>query len=227
MTQLKRNQSILYKYIPEKAVPVISEWIYTYDFKLKIKKSRSSKYGDYRPPLKGENHQITINYDMNQYAFLITLVHEIAHLTNWNKHRDKVKPHGEEWKTHFKLLMHQFMIPEIFPPDVISALRKYMSNPAASSCSDTNLLRILKKYDERQDTVLLEELPEGATFRYNKEREFKKGEQVRKRFKCKESGTNRLYLFNPLTEVELLELPPARQQAMGFSIATPTADLSK
>jgi hypothetical protein len=218
MSQLHRNQSILHKYIPEKAVPVISNWIYTYDFKLRIKKSRSSKYGDYRPPVKGENHLITINYDMNPYAFLITLVHEIAHLTNWNKHRDTVKPHGEEWKTHYKLLMHQFMTPEIFPDDVIYALRKYMNNPAASSCSDTNLLRVLKKYDTRENTVLLEELPEGATFRYNKDRVFVKGEQVRKRFKCLEKGSRRMYLFNPLTEVELCEMPVPERKAMGFNI---------
>ena len=109
MNQLERNQSILHKYIPEKAVPQISEWIYKFDFKLKIKKSRSSKYGDYRPPFKGENHLITINYDMNKYAFLITLVHEIAHLSTYNKHKDNVKPHGEEWKLHYKLLMQQFL----------------------------------------------------------------------------------------------------------------------
>jgi SprT protein len=201
MDQLERNQSILYKYIPEKAVPVIAEWILKFDFKLRIKKSRSSKYGDYRPPIKGENHLITINYDMNKYAFLITLVHEIAHLSNYNKNKNSVKPHGEEWKLHYKLLMQQFLIPDIFPGDVIMALRKYMSNPAASSCSDTNLLRVLKKYDIRQDTVLLEELPQGMQFRYNNSRDFIKGEQVRKRFKCKEVGTNRMYLFNPLTEV--------------------------
>ena len=133
MNQLDRNQNILYKYIPEKAVPAISEWIYKFDFKLRIKKSRSSKYGDYRPPMKGENHLITINYDMNKYAFLITLVHEIAHLSNWNKHKDSVKPHGDEWKLHYKMLMQQFLIPDIFPVDVITALRKYMNNPAASS----------------------------------------------------------------------------------------------
>ena len=201
MDQLERNQSILYKYIPEKAVPVIAEWILKFDFKLRIKKSRSSKYGDYRPPLKGENHLITINYDMNKYAFLITLVHEIAHLSNYNKNKNTVKPHGDEWKLHYKLLMQQFLIPDIFPADVIMALRKYMSNPAASSCSDTNLLRVLKKYDVRQDTVLLEELPQGTQFRYNNSRDFIKGEQIRKRFKCKEVGTNRMYLFNPLTEV--------------------------
>ena len=185
-------------------MPTISEWVYTFDFKLKIKKSRSSKYGDYRPPVKGQNHLITINHDMNKYAFLVTLVHEIAHLSNWNKHQDTVKPHGEEWKLHYKLLMQQFLIPEIFPVDVITALRKYMNNPAASSCSDLHLLRILKKYDERQHTVLLEEIKQGATFSYNNNRYFIKGEQVRKRFKCKEVKTNRVYLFNPLTEVCLV-----------------------
>ena len=208
MNQLERNQSILYKYIPEKAVPSISEWIFKFDFKLRIKKSRSSKYGDYRPPVKGENHLITINHDMNKYAFLITLVHEIAHLSNYNKHKNTVKPHGEEWKLHYKLLMQQFLIPDIFPDDVIIALRKYMANPAASSCSDTELLRVLKSYDQRQHTILLEELPINTLFQYNKNRNFIKGEQVRKRFKCKEVHTNKIYLFNPVTEVTIVPHSP-------------------
>ena len=207
MNQLERNQSILHKYIPEKAVPTISEWIFKFDFKLRIKKSRSSKYGDYRPPVKGENHLITINHDMNKYAFLITLVHEIAHLSNYNKNKNSVKPHGEEWKMHYKLLMQQFLIPDIFPADIIIALRKYISNPAASSCSDTNLLRVLKNYDIRQHTVLLEQLPIATVFQYNQSRNFIKGEQIRKRFKCKEVQTNRIYLFNPLTEVLAVKLP--------------------
>lgn len=201
MTQVERNQSILHKYIPENAVPTISEWIFKFDFKLRIKKSRSTKLGDYRPPFKGQNHLITINYDMNKYAFLITLIHEIAHLSNWNKHKDTVKPHGEEWKIHYKLLMQQFLIPDIFPNDVIMALRKYMNNPAASSCSDTNLLRVLKRYDDKQNTVMLEDIKEGSTFSYNDDRLFIKGEKARKRFKCKEISTRRMYLFNPLTEV--------------------------
>ncbi len=201
MNQLERNQSILHKYIPEKAVSTISEWIFKYDFKLRIKRSRTSKYGDYRPPVKGQNHLITINHDMNKYAFLITLVHEIAHLSNYNKNKNNVKPHGDEWKLHYKLLMHEFLNPDIFPNDIIVALRKYINNPAASSCSDTDLLRVLKNYDLRQHSVLLEELPPATIFRYNNNRNFIKGEQIRKRFKCKELQTNRIYLFNPLTEV--------------------------
>lgn len=207
MNQLERNQSILHKYIPEKAVPMISDWIYKFDFKLRIKKSRSSKYGDYRPPIKGENHLITINYDMNKYAFLITLIHEIAHLSTYNKHQDNVKPHGDEWKLHYKMLMQQFLVPEIFPVDVITALRKYMNNPAASSCSDTNLLRTLKNYDNRTNTVLLEDIPVGATFSYNDNRYFIKGLQIRKRIKCKEVNTNAVYLFNPVTEVLVIDTP--------------------
>lgn len=215
MNQIDRNQSILHKYIPEKAVPTISEWIFKFDFKLRIKKSRSSKYGDYRPPVKGENHLITINHDMNKYAFLITLVHEIAHLSNYNKNKNSVKPHGEEWKMHYKLLMQQFLVPDVFPVDVIVALRKYISNPAASSCSDTNLLRVLKNYDVRQHTVLLEELPIATVFQYNQSRNFIKGEQIRKRFKCKEVQTNRMYLFNPLTEVLAIKFPDLRNCTKG------------
>ena len=97
--------------------------------------------------------------------------------------------------------MQQFLIPDVFPNDVIIALRKYMNNPAASSCSDTNLLRVLKRYDEKQNTVMLEDLKEGSTFSYNEDRLFIKGEKGRKRFKCKEISSKRMYLFNPLTEV--------------------------
>jgi hypothetical protein len=222
MEQEQRNKSILYKYIPEQAVPTITEWIYQYDFKLRIKKSRTTKYGDYRPPHGGLNHQITINYDMNKYAFLITLVHEIAHLSNWNRHQNRVKPHGSEWKEEFKRLMKGFMHPGIFPEDVIIALRKYMLNPAASSCSDTNLLRTLKKHDLHKNAMLLEDLAEGSVFSYGSGRLFTKGVQIRKRFRCKEIKTGVIYLFDPLAEITLVESPllPPRQIVWPFSKAS-------
>jgi SprT protein len=202
--QLERNRSILLKYIPENTVDVIAEWIYRYDFKLKIKKSRASKYGDYMPPIKGKNHQITINHDMNKYAFLITLVHEVAHLTNWQKHRNSVKPHGDEWKQEFRVLMQPFIREEIFPPDVLNALARYMRDPAASSCSDPHLMRVLKNYDVRVDTLLLEQLEAGTVFMFTK-RYFVKGEKIRTRFKCIELKTKREYLFSPLAEVYLVK----------------------
>jgi SprT protein len=93
-----------------------------------------------------------------------------------------------------------------------------MQNPAASSCSDTSLLRVLKKYDDRQHTVLLEELPEGTTFLYGADRLFVKGEQIRKRFKCKEVKTRRMYLFNPLAEVTAVEQPVEEKKKEFFNI---------
>lgn len=204
--------------MPELAVPTIAQWIYKYDFKLKIKKSRSSKYGDYRAPINGKNHIISINHDLNKYSFLITLVHEIAHLTNYNKYKDTVAPHGEEWKLEFKILMNYFLYETIFPDDVATVLKNYMKNPAASSCSDVSLLRVLKKYDERDKTILLEEILEGSTFMYGSERLFIKGEQVRKRFKCKEVKTKRMYLFNPLTEVLPVDTAVEEKKSDFFNI---------
>ena len=206
MTQLERNKSILSKYVPPETVDTLAQWVYHFDFKLKIKKKRSSKYGDYRPPIDDTNHHITINNDLNTYSFFITFVHEVAHLSCWQKNKDRVKPHGEEWKTEFKTLMLPFMNETIFPADVLTALQKYLKDPAASSCSDLALMRVLKKYDEKKGVIFLEQLPHGSIFSYNKSEEFfRKGNKVRTRFLCKTVSGNREYLFNPLTEVKPLE----------------------
>jgi SprT protein len=205
MDQLEKNKSILHKYIPEQAVTIIASWIYHYDFKLKIKKERSSKHGDYRPPIKKENHQITVNRNLNKYAFLITLVHEIAHLSNWNKYQNKVRPHGEQWKEEFKILMKPFIHQNIFPEDVKHALGNYLKNPAASSCSDISLSRVLKKYDDKNGLFLLEEIPVRSVFKIKSNKHFIKGERIRTRFKCIEVKTKRVYLFNPLAEIEIVD----------------------
>ena len=201
MTQFERNQSILKKYIPEDVVPVVALWVVQLDFKLKIKKERSTKHGDYRSPANGLNHQITINRNLNKYAFFITLVHEVAHLCNWNKFKNRVKPHGEEWKQEFKTLMHPFLTGNYFPQDVLNALRLYMENPAASSCSDANLMRVLKKYDAPSEFILVEDLAMHSVFRTKDNRHFIKGEKRRTRFVCVEKQTKKVYLFSGLAEV--------------------------
>lgn len=190
------------------AAPLVAQWIVDLDFKLKITKERQSKLGDYTSPHNGLNHIITINHNLNTYAFLITLVHEIAHLTTYNKHRNNVAPHGEEWKREFKVLMQPFLSTDIFPVDVFYAVRKYLQNPAAASCSDITLLRTLKLYDEPSDgrlTVLLERLPYKSHFLYNGSRVFEKGERIRKRYRCTELSSGTVYLFSPVAEVELFE----------------------
>jgi len=207
--QIHRNSEILRKYIPEFAIPQIAIWIIEFDFKLKITKERSTKLGDYTSPRDGLNHTITINYNLNQYSFFITLVHEIAHLHTFNKFRNTVAPHGHEWKESFRILMTPFLSTDNLPLDVLYALRKYLVNPAAASCSDDTLMRTLKLYDT-QDTnghlILLEQLPYRTHFLYNGSRIFEKGEKLRKRYRCKEISSGSVYLFSPLAEVEVFEV---------------------
>lgn len=208
MIQFDRNTQLLKKYIPEPAAPTIARWIVEYDFKLKITKGRNSKLGDYRAPQKGSNHLITVNHNLNKYSFFITLVHEIAHLLTFNKHKDTVLPHGQEWKSEYKYLMRNFMSAEIFPTDVLLALQKYLINPAASSCSDADLLRVLKRYDEAHtngNLIFVEKLAHKTIFKYNGDKLFEKGERIRTRYRCREVNNGAIYLFHPLTEVEPVE----------------------
>jgi SprT protein len=203
--QFHKNCEILKKYIPEGAIALMARWIVDYDFKLRIARERNSRLGDYTSPRAGSNHIITINHNLNKFAFLITLVHEVAHLVTYNQHKDSVNPHGKEWKVNFRELMQPFLSTDIFPLEVFSALRRYLQNPAASSCTDVQLLRTLKLHDQDSRTVFLEYLPENSVFLFNNHRLFRKGPRLRKRFKCTEVLTGHTYLFSPLAEVELFE----------------------
>lgn len=201
------TQQLLAQYIPEQACSTITKWINYYQAELKITKGRSSKLGDYRHPYNGAGHRISINHNLNPFAFLITLVHEFAHLVTWEKHRNKVKPHGEEWKEYYRRMMLPFLEMEIFPKDIDKALFVYMQNPAASSCTDMNLQRILKNYDPvKHQHPTVEEVPLKGLFEFRK-RVFRKEEKIRKRYKCTEIATKKMYLFSPLAEVIILDMP--------------------
>lgn len=202
--QFQKNSAVLKKYIPELAVDAIATWVVELDFKLKITKERETKFGDYTAPHSGLNHVITINYNLNKYAFLVTLVHEVAHLVTYNLHKNKVLPHGKEWKVNFKNLMVPFLKTEIFPIDVLAALNRYLQNPAASSCTDVSLYKVLKSYDADTGLVLLEYLPYNTEFIY-RDRVFVKKELIKKRFKCIEADTQKVYLFQSIAEVTVIK----------------------
>jgi len=196
----------LSKYIPEEAAPIVSQWINDTGCRFKVTRSRKSKFGDYRAPFRGNPHQITVNHDLNRYAFLITTIHEFAHLKTYQEYKQTVKPHGSQWKDNFKMLMHPFLELRIFPTDIIQAISTYMGNPAASSCSDLHLYRILKTYDQQNtDIIHIEDIADKTIFMIKNGRKFQKLEKLRKRFKCLELNTNKVYLFHPLAEVIIVK----------------------
>jgi|SRR5690606_11553826 len=199
MTDFSKQLS---KYMPEPAAPIISAWINDTHCQFRISKSRRTKLGDYAAPHRGEPHKISVNHDLNPYAFLITTIHEFAHLKTWQQYKNKVKPHGTEWKANYKQLMSPFLKLNIFPADILTAIVQYMDNPAASSCTDLNLYRTLRKYDERPTPIAtVESIPENSIFAIKGGRVFRKGEKLRKRYKCLELSTQRVYLFHPIAEV--------------------------
>jgi hypothetical protein len=197
---------VLEKYLPPDAAPLIGRWIDYFKCEFKISRNRGTKFGDYRSPYGGKGHRISVNYDLNPYAFLVTTVHEFAHLHTWNEHKHKARPHGTEWKANFKKMMQPFFEKDIFPSDIKHAITNYLNNPAASSCSDLNLYRSLRKYDPQKESMLtVEKVPFKALFKIKGDRVFRKEEQLRKRFKCIEIATKRVYLFSPVAEVELVQ----------------------
>ena len=151
-------------------------------------------------------HQITINATLNKYRFLITLVHEIAHLAAFEKYGRHIKPHGLEWKKTFQYLMLPFIRPEIFPSKLLPVLAKHFKNPKASSDTDAVLSLALKQYDSQHlDKTYVFELPLGSVFRIYNGKLFKKGNKRIKRYECVELSSGKLYLFQPNAEVELIK----------------------
>ncbi|MGK4569367.1 SprT-like domain-containing protein [Flavobacterium sp. 3HN19-14] len=194
---------VLAKYLPEHAVVTCFELIKANQVHLKIVNERQTRHGDYRKGISGK-HEITVNANLNKYRFLITLVHEIAHLVAFEKFGRNIKPHGAEWKYTFQRLMVPFIRPEIFPNQLLGLLAQHFKNPTASSDTDARLALALKQFDEKDDVTYVFQVPDGGYFRIKNGRIFqKKGIRV-KRHECLEVKTGRLFLFNPNAEVEIL-----------------------
>jgi SprT protein len=194
----------LLNYLPHGAVDPIFELIKSQHVHLKIVNERVTRHGDYRNLPNGD-HQITINANLNKYRFLITLIHEIAHLAAFTKYGKRIKPHGQEWKSTFQLLMLPFLRPEIFPNQLLPLLALHFKNPKASSDTDAKLSLALKQFDPENDKNYIFEIPKGATFRLYNGKIFQKGNKRIKRYECIELSTGRIYLFNPNAEVEYLK----------------------
>ena len=197
-------KEILGKYIPDQAVEPVFELIKALGVHLKIVDERVTRHGDYRRLADG-GHQITVNTNLNTYRFLITLIHEIAHLVAFQKYGARIKPHGKEWKYTFQNLMLPFIRPEIFPKQILPIIANHFKNPKASSDTDAKLSLALKEFDPSNDKNYIFEIPEGSYFKIYKGKIFKKGARRVKRYECIETATGRIYLFQPNAEVELIK----------------------
>ena len=193
-------------FLPENSFEDVMAYLNHYKVQLTITRHRQSILGDYRHAHQGKNHRITVNGNLNKYAFLITLLHELAHLFTYERYGHRVMAHGKEWKDLFGKILSEFLLKNIFPDDIAKSLLLSLKNPAASSCADEKLLRVLRNYDPaREGFFLIEELEPGTLFCIKGNRVFKKGEKNRKRYRCQEIATRKWYLFSPVYEVKKID----------------------
>ncbi|MES2588549.1 MAG: sprT domain-containing protein [Bacteroidota bacterium] len=184
---------------------MVADLIFAEPVSFKIVRPRNTKLGDFRAGMRDEKHQITVNGNLNPYSFLITTLHEFAHLKAYLKFQNRVKPHGEEWKTEFRNLLVPAIDLKLLPQDIVNALVNSLVNMKASSCSDINLMRVLKNYDSKDNsTLFLESLPHQSVF-VLQGRKFVKGELRRKRYLCEDLVSKKKYLVHALSEVSLAE----------------------
>src|SRR5215207_6856369 len=131
--------STLQDFLPADTYGPVVEYLQRYKVHLTVARERKTILGDYRHRTQVQNHRISVNGNLYQYAFLITLLHELAHLLAFENYGNRIAAHGKEWKHVFGKLLAQFISKEVFPPDIKKALLDSVHDPAASSCSDEAL----------------------------------------------------------------------------------------
>ena len=213
---------IVRPYLPVAAVDHVARLLEGLAVDLRVVRPRRSKLGDHRPPPAPlRPHRITVNADLNPYAFLTTLLHEVAHAATWERHRGgflrrrRLRPHGPEWKQEFSWVLAPVVEAGVFPDDVATAVARSLQNPAAATCSDRDLLLALARYDQPPEgRVRVEQLVEGTWFRIDGRHAFRAGRLVRTRRQCFAAGSGREYRVHGLLFVEPLAEEPTRRRTV-------------
>jgi predicted SprT family Zn-dependent metalloprotease len=206
MAATEHPMQALQGFLPEGSFHSVIHFIEEFKVHLTITQKRKSVLGDYRHAGLGKNHRISINGNLNKYEFLLTLLHELAHLLTFEKFGNKIEAHGKEWKSIYSALLVDFVKQKIFPADIEKALHKSIMNPAATANGETELLMVLRHYNvkKREGYAHVAELPLGTVFETDDGRIFKKGNKRRKRFECIEIKTGHKYSISPISEVKIL-----------------------
>ncbi len=204
MKKKETTFSFLEQFLPPGAYDQVAPFFQTHTIYLTLTHDRKSVLGDYRAPTRAEpHHRISVNATLNPYSFLITLLHELAHLFTFVHFGHKVSPHGKEWKTQFRHTLIPFLGKQFFPKDVEKALLAYIHDPAASTCTDPRLYKALYRYDARKPNhKLVDELEINEKFETEDGQQYQKIEKLRTRTKCRNVQTGRLYLFPGIAEVK-------------------------
>ena len=204
MKKQETSFSFLEQFLPRGAFEQVVPFFSTHAIHLTLTHDRKSVLGDYRHPTPDARyHRISINATLNPYSFLITLLHELAHLYTFVHFEHKAPPHGKEWKTQFRHILIPFMGKRFFPGDVEKALHAYLHNPAASTCTDAQLYKALYRYDEHKPGFkLVDDIGINQYFETEDGIVYQKIEKLRTRTRCRQLTSGKVYFFQGIVEVK-------------------------
>ena len=192
-------------YVPIELYEYLKGVMNCYHFDLDIVKPRKTKLGDCRIDAKSNRIKITINNDLNPFAFSITLLHELAHLSAFLKFGRFIRPHGREWKSEYKSLIQPLLNSKKLPKDIESALIRSVHAIKASSCADYALTKALNQYDKKNPEVIyLEDVKDGESFIF-RSNQYLKISLKRSRYLCTEYKTKKRFLIHRLAQVKKIE----------------------
>ena len=201
-------RSLLAPYVPVAALSHCVEQWHTYPFELRVVRARSGKLGDYRYRKTREGrvtHIITVNHNLSPYAFLITYLHEVAHLITFREHGLRIRPHGKEWQRSFRALLLPVLNEQVFPVDLLTAVRHYARRPRATAHANPQLAIALQQHGAVTDgRVLLSQIPVNRRFSF-RGKVYTKEKVRRTRSLCREVTSSKAYLIIETALVELIE----------------------
>lgn len=202
--QIKARIKGLLPYLPPGGFELLVPYFARHRIHLRITRDRKTKMGDYRHPSRQYPvHRISVNGTLNPYSFLITLIHEIAHLETFVQYRNRVAPHGKEWQFIYGRILEEFLNQAIFPSELEQLIQQRLQGLKASTCSDPVLYKALKAYDTKtSNLVYVEDLAIGDRFRTEGGHIFVILKKARTRYHCQDLKSKRIYTFSSIAEVE-------------------------
>ncbi len=192
---MNKNLEIIAPFLPKNTAEYVLELLERYPVHFKIVHPRKTKLGDFK--VLKYNCQITINNNLDPLNFLITTLHEIAHLYNWKEYGRNIAPHGIEWKNQYVELFLPILNEQVFSKKELHILRLHLADPKASSCADVALSDYLKKEGETQ----VKDLQKGDSFLLNG-KQFTIEKKLRTRYLCIEYNSKQKYYVNGRAVVE-------------------------
>lgn len=198
-----RHRKILLDHLPDQSLDRVISWLEQYRVSLRITRKRNTKTGDYRPPLKAAHHRISVNGDLHPWAFLVTLVHELAHLVTWEKYQRKVSPHGTQWKDQFRFMLGELEVDGIFSPEMAEIVQAFISGKISYRKFNRRFDEMIHETAPGTNESLLENIPVNSLFSIHNGRTFVKMEKLRTRYRCRDIRTGRYYLVSGMARVVL------------------------